>query len=86
MLAFLLPEFPSVILISPIERVGIVGKVSSLDMVPKALPLERVAPTGEPRTTLNVSSGSLSVSPSTETLMFLLVSPGAKERVPLVEV
>ena len=48
--------------------------------------LPRVAPLGLLKVSVNVSLDSTVLSPSTATVMVLLVSPAAKLRVPLVAV
>jgi hypothetical protein len=61
--------------------------VSSLTIVTVAVDgVPSVAPVGADSATVNVSSASITVSPMTGTLMFLLTSPAAKVRVPEVAV
>ena len=59
---------------------------SSLAMVPSPDPSAMVALTGAVRPTVNVSVGSIDVSPSTVTDTVRVVAPGVKVRVPDVAV
>ena len=61
-------------------------EASSLVIVPVAVALVRVAPEGLDRVTVRVSLDSTAVSPRTPTVMFCVVTPGAKVRVPDVAV
>ena len=62
------------------------GAVSSLVMVPMAVPSATVAPLGVDRVSVRVSLLSTAVSPLTCTCTTLEVSPAAKVRVPLAAV
>jgi hypothetical protein len=57
--------------------------VSSLVIAPVAVPTAIVALIGFEMLTVNVSSCSIAVSPTTETAIDFAVSPGAKVRVPV---
>ncbi len=59
-----------------------VGTVSSFVIVPVAVPCPIVAFVGLLRRTVNVSFGSVAVSPTTATLMGRLVVPGLNVSVP----
>ena len=59
-----------------------VGAASSSVIVPVPVPLPIVAPEALPSVTTTVSSGSSVLSPVTDTVMLLLVSPAAKVSVP----
>ena len=71
------PVFPSFTLASLIDMVGSEpdGAVSSFNMVPSPTPSRIVAPTGDDKLTVNVSSGSYSVSPIASTRIRVVVSP-----------
>ena len=68
------------------ETVGAVTATSSLVMVPVAVAVPRVAPTGLVRVTVKASVGSAVVSPVTATATVWVVTPGAKVRVPVLAV
>ena len=72
---------PSAKLASPMLSVGS-GAVSSLMIVPTAEPWARVAPLGVDKVRFSVSLASTTVSPRTDTLTTLEVSPAAKVTVP----
>jgi hypothetical protein len=75
------PTFPSFKLTLLIDRVA----KSSFRIVPVPVPASIVAPLALESVTVNVSSGSTFVSPlTTNTVIDLLVSPGANVSVPLV--
>ena len=59
------------------------GAVSSLVIVPTAVPSAMVAPLGDDRVSVTVSLASTAVSPDTWTRTTLEVSPAAKVSVPL---
>ena len=63
-----------------------VGVTGVLVMVPVAVAVVRVAPTGLDRVTVNVSLVSTVASARTGTLICWEVTPGAKDRVPEVAV
>ncbi len=79
------PLLPSATAASPIDNVGN-DAMSSLVIVPVALPSEIVAPEGEARTTRKVSACSTSVSPTTDTLMVCAVVVPLNVKVPFVAV
>ena len=76
------PLLPSLTVASATERAGN-GAVSSLVMVPIAVPSAMVAPLGDERASVSVSLASTAVSPDTCTRTTLEVSPAAKVSVPL---
>lgn len=75
---------PSAIDTSPI--VMSTGTMSSSTIVPMAWPTPSTAPDGDDSTSLNRSSSSGSVSPSTATTIAAVVSPGANVAVPAAAV
>ena len=67
---------------SPIEIAGNAASSSSFRMVPSPTPSPMVASLGLLRSTVNVSSGSTSVSPFTAIVTVFSVSPLPKFTVP----
>ena len=76
------PELPSATDALPIEMVG---GASSLVIVPTPWLSAIVALTAPERFTKNVSSASLTVSPTTGTKIFWVVCPGVKANDPEVD-
>ena len=74
-----MPELPSLIDASAIDRVG-VAFASSFVIVPVPWLSAMVAPTALLRWTVNVSSGSKAVSPLIVTVKALVVAPAAMRR------
>ena len=79
------PLLPSLTVASATARVGS-GAVSSLVMVPIAVPSAMVAPLGDDSVRVSVSLASTAVSPDTCTLTTFEVSPAAKVTVPVAAV
>ena len=77
--ALVVPLLPSVTVTSLIARAG---AASSLRIVPAPLASAMVAPPAPERLTLKPSSASATASPTTATVTVLVVSPGAKVRLP----
>ena len=67
-------------------RVSVGAAVSSFVMVPVPVAVAIVASVGADNVTVNVSSASYSVSPTTGTVIVPVVAPTAIVRVPLVVV